>query len=73
MPPSMALEVQVVRAGGTMDHRHDVDQDQIEEHSLPGVNMAGKEAECECDTPDEPNKQAQQTKSDSDEKSDDKQ
>lgn len=56
-----------------MDHRHDVDQDQIEEHSLPGVNMAGKEAECECDTPDEPNKQAQQTKSDSDEKSDDKQ
>jgi hypothetical protein len=25
-------------------------KDQLEKHSLPGINMAGKEAPCECDT-----------------------
>jgi hypothetical protein len=25
-------------------------RDQLEHHSLPGINMAGKEAPCECNT-----------------------
>jgi len=56
----MAFEVQKACAGGTMDHRHDVDDDQLESHSLPGVNMAGKEAECECDTEDQPSSPPEQ-------------
>jgi hypothetical protein len=35
-------------------------KEQLEHHSLPGINMAGKEAPCECNSDDEESRSPRQ-------------
>jgi hypothetical protein len=63
--PSLPRGTSSARSSGMKNHRNVGTDEQIEHHSLPGINMAGKKAgvkECEASEQDE-NSEPQATQS----------